>query len=79
MVDVHHRVAAGARGRGVATRALTLIAGARAQPGLEELRLWTHAADTGSQRVTERALQGEQPPAVRRAHRPDPTATTAPP
>jgi ribosomal-protein-alanine N-acetyltransferase len=53
--DVSYWVAADARGRGVATRALTLLADARAQLGLSELRLWTHAANTASQRVAERA------------------------
>ena len=53
--DVSYWVAAGARGRGVATRALTLLAGARRQLGLQELRLWTHVENTASQRVAERA------------------------
>jgi len=53
--DASYWVAAEARGRGVATRALTLLAGARPQLGLHELRLWTHAANTASQRVAERA------------------------
>ena len=54
--DVSYWVAASARGRGVGTHALTLLAGAAfAQLGLQELRLWTHAANTASQRVAEQA------------------------
>jgi len=49
-------VAAGARGRGVGTHALTLLSDAAlTQLGLQELRLWTHAANSASQRVAERA------------------------
>jgi ribosomal-protein-alanine N-acetyltransferase len=54
--DVSYWVAAGARGRGAGTRALTLLArAALSQLGLAELRLWTHADNVASQRVAERA------------------------
>ena len=54
--DLSYWVAAGARGRGVGTHALTLLGDAAlAQLGLHELRLWTHAANIASQRVAERA------------------------
>ena len=48
-------VAAAARGRGVATHALNLLATAAFEHlGLRELRLWTHEANTASRRVAER-------------------------
>jgi len=54
--EVSYWVAAGARGRGVGTHALTLLSDAALkQLGLQELRLWTHAANITSQRVAERA------------------------
>jgi ribosomal-protein-alanine N-acetyltransferase len=54
--DVSYWVAAAARGRGVATRALKLLAAAALEDlELRELRLWTHAANTASRRVAERA------------------------
>ena len=54
--DVSYWVAAAARGRGVATRALKLLAAAAFEDlDLQELRLWTHAANSASRRVAERA------------------------
>ncbi|XVV16681.1 GNAT family N-acetyltransferase [Actinoplanes sp. CA-131856] len=54
--DVSYWLAAPARGRGVATRALRLfVEWAFGRSGLDELRLWTHAGNTASRAVAERA------------------------
>ncbi len=54
--DLSYWVASAARGRGVATHALTLLATAAFEHlQLRELRLWTHEANTASRRVAERA------------------------
>jgi ribosomal-protein-alanine N-acetyltransferase len=54
--EVSYWVAASARGRGVATRALRLLsAWAFATLGLSEIRLWTHADNLASRLVAERA------------------------
>ncbi|WP_139306856.1 GNAT family N-acetyltransferase [Modestobacter sp. DSM 44400] len=54
--DVSYWIAAAARGRGVATRALELLAAAAFEHlDLRKLRLWAHAANTASRRVAERA------------------------
>jgi RimJ/RimL family protein N-acetyltransferase len=54
--EISYWVAAPARGRGVATRALRLCSDwAAATLGLSELRLWTHAGNAASRLVAERA------------------------
>jgi RimJ/RimL family protein N-acetyltransferase len=54
--EVSYWVAASARGRGVATRALRLLSEwAFAALGLSEIRLWTHADNLASRLVAERA------------------------
>lgn len=54
--EVSYWVAASARGRGVATRALRLFSDwAFAGLGLSEVRLWTHADNAASRLVAERA------------------------
>jgi [ribosomal protein S5]-alanine N-acetyltransferase len=54
--EVSYWVAASARGRGVATRALRLLsAWAFAALGLSEIRLWTHADNAASRLAAERA------------------------
>jgi len=54
--DVSYWLAADARGRGAATRAVTLLVGwAFDVLGLTELRLWCHADNIGSRRVAEHA------------------------
>jgi ribosomal-protein-alanine N-acetyltransferase len=54
--EVSYWVAASARGRGVATRALRLLSEwAFAALGLSESRLWTHADKLASRLVAERA------------------------
>jgi ribosomal-protein-alanine N-acetyltransferase len=54
--EVSYWVAAPARGRGVASRALRLLsAWAFAALGLSEIRLWTHADNLASRLVAERA------------------------
>jgi ribosomal-protein-alanine N-acetyltransferase len=56
VADISYWVAAAARGRGVATHALKLLAVAAFEYlELRELRLWTHEANTASRRVAERA------------------------
>jgi len=53
---VSYWLAAEARGRGAATRALRLMSGwAFERLGLGELRLWTHVDNTASRHVAERA------------------------
>lgn len=53
---VSYLVAAHARGRGLATRALTeFVAWIFAHHDVGELRLWTHRDNTGSRKVAERA------------------------
>ncbi|WP_326837800.1 GNAT family protein [Amycolatopsis rhabdoformis] len=60
VVEVSYWVAAAARGRGVAGRALTELCRrvSAAWPGAE-IRLWTHADNIASQRVAERAGFGQ--------------------
>ena len=54
--EVSYWVAASARGRGVATRALRLLSDwAFAVLDVREIRLWTHADNLASQRVAEAA------------------------
>jgi len=54
--DISYAVAAEARGRGIATHALRLVAATAFQRlELSELRLWTHADNTASRLVAERA------------------------
>jgi [ribosomal protein S5]-alanine N-acetyltransferase len=54
--EIGYWIAAPARGRGTATRALRLLSDwAFAALGLSEIRLWTHAENRASQRVAERA------------------------
>jgi RimJ/RimL family protein N-acetyltransferase len=54
--DVSYWLAAPARGRGFASRSLRLCSDwAFERLGLHELRLWTHAGNTASRRVAERA------------------------
>ena len=54
--DVSYWLAATARGKGAATRALRLLSRwAFDRLGLDELRLWTHADNSASRRVAERA------------------------
>jgi [ribosomal protein S5]-alanine N-acetyltransferase len=54
--EVSYWVAASARGRGVATRALRLLSDwAFATLELSEIRLWTHAGNAASRLVAERA------------------------
>lgn len=54
--ELSYWVAADARGRGVATHAVQLLtAAAFRHLELGELRLWTHAENTASRRVAERA------------------------
>jgi RimJ/RimL family protein N-acetyltransferase len=54
--EVSYWLAPAARGRGAATRALVLLsAWAFSTLPVAELRLWTHADNTASQRVAERA------------------------
>jgi [ribosomal protein S5]-alanine N-acetyltransferase len=54
--DVSYWLAAPARGRGAATRALRLLSRWSIDHlGLTELRLWTHAENAASRRVAERA------------------------
>lgn len=56
VAEVSYWLAAGARGRGVATRALRLISRwAFDRIGLAELRLWTHVDNLASRKVAERA------------------------
>jgi RimJ/RimL family protein N-acetyltransferase len=56
VAEVSYWLAAGARGRGVATRALRLISRwAFDRIGLDELRLWTHVDNLASRKVAERA------------------------
>ena len=63
---VSYSVAAAARGRGVATAALRLLADAAFERlGVHELRLWTHAANAASRRVAERAGFSRDPAADR--------------
>ncbi|MDX8029090.1 GNAT family N-acetyltransferase [Lentzea sp. BCCO 10_0856] len=53
---VSYLVAAHARGRGLATRALTeFVAWIFANHAADELRLWTHRDNLGSRKVAERA------------------------
>jgi ribosomal-protein-alanine N-acetyltransferase len=53
---VSYLVAAHARGRGLATRALTeFVAWILANHAVTELRLWTHRDNLGSRKVAERA------------------------
>lgn len=53
---VSYWLAATARGRGAATRALRLVSRwAFARRGLQELRLWTHVDNVASRQVAERA------------------------
>ncbi|MGW6443088.1 GNAT family N-acetyltransferase [Lentzea sp. NPDC055074] len=53
---VSYLVAAGARGRGLASRALTeFVAWILANRSVTELRLWTHRDNVGSRKVAERA------------------------
>jgi ribosomal-protein-alanine N-acetyltransferase len=54
--SIGYWVAPSARGRGVATRALVLLAGwALAEGGVERLGLTTHAENVASQRVAEKS------------------------
>jgi RimJ/RimL family protein N-acetyltransferase len=56
VAEVSYWLAAGARGRGVATRALRLISRwAFDRIGLDEIRLWTHVGNLASRKVAERA------------------------
>jgi RimJ/RimL family protein N-acetyltransferase len=48
-------VAATARGRGVATRAVRLLVDWAWRCGMHRVRLWAHVENVGSQRVAERA------------------------
>jgi RimJ/RimL family protein N-acetyltransferase len=65
--EVSYWVAAPARGRGVATRALRLVsAWALAELALSEIRLWTHAGNAASRRVAERAGYRRAPDQDRR-------------
>ncbi|RAS70430.1 RimJ/RimL family protein N-acetyltransferase [Lentzea atacamensis] len=53
---VSYLIAAQARGRGLATRALAeFVAWIFANHPVDELRLWTHRDNTGSRKVAERA------------------------
>lgn len=53
---VSYLVASHARGRGLATRALTeFVAWIFANHAVDELRLWAHRDNTGSRKVAERA------------------------
>lgn len=54
--DVSYLIAAHARGRGLATAALTeFVAWILAHHAVTELRLWTHRDNAGSRKVAERA------------------------
>jgi len=54
--DVSYWVVEGARGRGVATRAVRMLSNwAFATLGLDELRLWAHVDNVGSRTVAEKA------------------------
>lgn len=56
VVELSYMVLASARGRGVATRALRLAnEDVVMEADVSVLRLWTHAANTASRRVAERA------------------------
>lgn len=60
--QVSYWLAAQARGRGVATRALRLLSTwAWQNLPVDELRLWTHADNVASQRVAQRAGYVRQP------------------
>lgn len=52
---VSYWVAAPARGRGVATRAVRLLVDWAGRCGMRQVRLWAKADNVGSQRVAERA------------------------
>jgi RimJ/RimL family protein N-acetyltransferase len=52
---ISYWVAAEARGRGVAVRAVRLLTAWAWQSGLDRVELWAHVDNVGSQRVAERA------------------------